>query len=216
MPHHTLRRIAATALVAVASVGFAGCATPAPVASETTTPNATATAPAGSSPASAVPGGTFDAVVGLIVERLDTAPQVAASKLFTGQPVTDPAREQVVLDAAAAAAQLAGADTDYVQAVFADQIGASKLVQQSLLDQWAAGSAPAPTTAPDLATEVRPVLDRITAELVPALAAVQQYRSDPGCGGAVAASTASATAAAPVSVPEVAAALPTATAHLCS
>ncbi|ARJ06527.1 hypothetical protein GCM10010988_17920 [Cnuibacter physcomitrellae] len=216
MPHHTLRRIAAAALVAVAGIALAGCGSPAPVSSETATASATATAPTGSSPASAVPGGTFDAAVGLIVERLDTAPQVAASKLFTGQPVTDPAREQVVLDAAAAAAQQAGADTDYVQAVFADQIAASKLVQQSLLDQWAAGSAPAPTTAPDLATEVRPVLDRITAELVPALAAVQQYRSDPGCADAVAASTASASAAAPVSVPEVAAALPTATARLCS
>lgn len=209
----SLRRLAAAAaLVAVASVGLAACTSdPAPGASS----SAIATATAIGTPASTVPTGAFDTVVALLVERLGTAPQVAASKHFSGQPVTDPAREQVVLDAAAAAAQQAGADADYVNAVFSDQIAASKLVQQSLLDQWAAGTAPAPTSAPDLATEVRPILDRITTELVPALAAVQQYRADPGCADAVAASTASVSASAPAATPEVAAALPTATAHLC-
>lgn len=214
-----LRRVvAAASLVTAAGLALAGCATgTAPASLSTPTASAALSTPAAtgsavSTPASDVPSGAFDAAVGLIVERLDTAPQVAASKHFSGQPVTDPAREQVVLDTAAAAAQQAGADPEYVRSVFTDQIAASKQVQQSLLDQWAAASAAAPTSAPDLATEVRPILDRITTELVPALAAVQQYRSDPGCADALAASLAAVTP----STPEVAAALPAATAHLCS
>ncbi len=158
----------------------------------------------------------FDAVLALVLERLSTGDAVAASKLFSGQPVTDEAREKAVLDAAAARASEVGADAGYVSLVFTDQIAASKQVQQSLLDAWASGAQPAPATAPDLATEVRPILDRITSELVPALGAVELYRSDPGCAAVLdqAAHTAAAGAASSMSSSAIDA-LPTAIAHLC-
>jgi chorismate mutase len=198
-------------------VGLAGCAAgggsspataPAQMSSESaqTTPAAPSESP--------VPTRAFDEVLALVVERLATGDSVAASKLFSGQPVTDEAREKAVLDAAAARATEVGADQNYTAKVFEDQITASKEVQQSLLDAWAAGDAVPPTTAPDLATEVRPILDRITQSLVPALGAVEQFRDDPGCDAAVTASTVVASAHTTASHAALAA-LPTATADLC-
>lgn len=211
---------AATALVLAALV-LSGCATTSgvgtastPAATATSTPAASATS---SAPAvSAIPTAAFDDVLALVVERLATGDTVAAAKYFSGQPVTDEAREKAVLDAAAARAAEVGADTTVVALVFADQISASKEVQQALLDSWAAGTTAPPSTAPDLATEVRPILDRITQELVPALKSAEQYRADPGCAAAVesAATTAIAAAASAASSAALAA-LPTATAHLC-
>ncbi|MBM9465928.1 gamma subclass chorismate mutase AroQ [Nakamurella leprariae] len=212
MPASRRRLVAPLAITLAGGLSVAGCAAPARTAP------APATAEAAPSP-SALPvaapdgavDGAADAVIALVIERLETAPQVAASKLFSGQPVTDAVREQVVIDAAASAATDAGADVAYVTAVFADQITASKEVQQALLDGWAAEPSAAPTTAPDLATEVRPVLDRITTELVPALATLQAFRDDAGCAAAVD----DAQTATPAMSAEVAAALPTAVASLC-
>ncbi len=223
-------------------VTLAGCSsTSAPAsAPAASVADSVASTPAASAD-SAIPGGAFDPVLALIVQRLATGDAVAAAKHFSGQPVTDAAREKAVLDAAAARAAEIGADQAYVAAVFADQISASKQIQQSLLDAWASGAAAPPTTAPDLATQVRPVLDAITQDLVPALAAVERYRTDPGCASAVAeaasaaataadsatsgtttttTTTASVAAAAPpgaasVASPTALAALTAATAHLC-
>lgn len=217
---------AATALAAVLCTAMllTGCADSGAVDTgiAPSTISGTAVAPpAASSESNAptVPVGAFDAVLALVLERLSTGDAVAASKRFSGQPVTDEAREKAVLDAAAARAAEVGADADYVALVFADQITASKQVQQSLLDAWASGELTAPASAPDLATEVRPILDRITNDLVPALGALEVDRSAPGCAAELeaAAKAATATAAGSASPPSTAAldALPTAIAHLC-
>lgn len=208
-----IRGVAVVAAVS-AALALSGCATttPAAVTAATSTPAASATADASAAPA--IPQGAFDEVLGLVVERLATGDSVAASKYFSGQPVTDEAREKAVLDAAAARADEVAASPEYIALVFTDQISASKEVQQALLDSWASGAAPAPATAPDLATEVRPILDRITQGLVPALGAVEQYRSDPGCAAAVETSVATASAATTASATALAA-LPTAIVHLC-
>ncbi|MFB2583497.1 gamma subclass chorismate mutase AroQ [Herbiconiux liukaitaii] len=213
------RSLGAMAGLLIAAGVLAGCSatvtdTP-PTADAAATSTASSTASPGDAEGDAafsVPDDAFTAVLALVVERLDTGDTVAASKFFSGQPVTDEAREAAVLDAAAARASEVGADAGYVAAVFADQITASKQIQQQLLDEWAAGSATPPASAPDLATEVRPILDRITAELVPALGEVQEYRDDPGCAEALAAGIAAAT---PPASAVGQAALPAATASLC-
>ncbi|MFB2582984.1 gamma subclass chorismate mutase AroQ [Herbiconiux sp. P15] len=217
------RSLGAMAGLLIAAGVLAGCSatvtdTP-PAADAAVTPAASSTESPGEADGEAagdaafsVPDDAFAAVLALVVERLDTGDTVAASKFFSGQPVTDEAREAAVLDAAAVRASEVGADAGYVAAVFADQITASKQIQQQLLDEWAAGSATPPASAPDLATEVRPILDRITAELVPALGEVQEYRDDPGCAEALAAGIAAAT---PPASAAGQAALPAATASLC-
>lgn len=139
---------------------------------------AVCTAPAPIAP-KAQPG-PFDALVTVAYERLATADTVAASKWSSRGAVEDPAREQVVLDAASAGATQRGLDPALVTAVFRDQIQASKVVQYGLLEDWTADPAHAPATAPDLAT-IRPVLDGVTPQLLDALAATAAARRDGTC-----------------------------------
>jgi chorismate mutase len=116
----------------------------------------------------------------LAAERVLVADKVAAAKWHSGQPIDDPAREQQVLDAAAAEAQQIGTDPAEVVRVFKDQIEASKVVQRGLFALWQADPALAPTSSPDL-SQIRAELDRIDRALVPAIADTQHVRSSPSC-----------------------------------
>jgi chorismate mutase len=119
-------------------------------------------------------------VVGLAADRLATADAVAAAKWTTGGAISDPARETVVLDAATAGATARGLDARDTTTVFRDQIEASKAVQYGLFSDWSADPGHAPASAPDLGG-VRPVLDRITPELLDGLRAAAAPRTGPGC-----------------------------------
>ncbi|GLZ52564.1 chorismate mutase [Actinomycetospora sp. NBRC 106378] len=128
--------------------------------------------------------GPWDPVVGVMADRLATADTVAASKYVSKAAVEDPARERVVLDAAAAAGASRRLDPAEVAAVLGDQIAASKVVQYGLLEDWTDRPTTAPTTPPDLAA-VRTTLDAVTPRLVEALATAQAARTDPVCRGEV-------------------------------
>jgi chorismate mutase len=119
-------------------------------------------------------------LVEVIDQRLELADAVAAAKWSTHGAIDDPAREQVVLDAAAAGAVRRGLDPAAVRVVFRDQIEASKAVQYGLFSHWSSVPTDAPTQTPDLAA-IRPVLDRITGELLDGLAATRQLRSPNAC-----------------------------------
>jgi chorismate mutase len=168
MGKRSLRSLAVSALVpaalVLASAGSVAAAAP-------STPT---TAPSTSPHAALVP------LVDLVAQRLATADTVAAAKFGTPSPIEDPAREEVVLDTAAAKAREQGLDADVVRAVFTDQIQANKVVQYGLYSRWTAHPDQAPTTHPDLA-QVRPVLDSITEGLVRELAATQDVRADDSC-----------------------------------
>ncbi|MFD7223865.1 gamma subclass chorismate mutase AroQ [Streptomyces sp. NPDC059892] len=117
----------------------------------------------------------------LFAERLLIADKVAAAKYGTDRPIDDPAREEKILDDAAARAVGLGLDPDAVVAVFGDQIEANKLVQRGLCTRWDAHPEERPTQRPDLDKEVRPALDRITAELLNTLVTTEGVRSSPSC-----------------------------------
>ena len=119
-------------------------------------------------------------VAELSAERLATADLVAAAKWGTDSPIDDPAREQQVLDSAAAQAQQHGADPDEVRRIFRDQIEANKIVQRGLFQRWTDHPDQAPTTRPDLAV-VRQEINRINTALVQALAGTSAARSVPTC-----------------------------------
>ncbi|MFD5750084.1 gamma subclass chorismate mutase AroQ [Streptomyces sp. NPDC127033] len=125
---------------------------------------------------SAAPGSGLTALVGLAAERILLADKVAAAKFGTGTPIEDPLREQQVLDEAKALAVEAGLDTGETVQFFRAQIEMSKVVQQGLYDLWTAHPDQAPAERPDLATEVRPELDRITTEFIDQLVATQKLR----------------------------------------
>ncbi|MFD7246577.1 chorismate mutase [Streptomyces massasporeus] len=121
-------------------------------------------------------------VTDLFAQRLLLADRVAAAKYGTDTPIDDPAREaQILADVRSRAAGL-GLDPDAVAAVFRDQIEANKLVQRGLHARWDANPGERPTERPDLAKEVRPALDRITTELLAALAETERARAVPSCG----------------------------------
>ncbi|KTR38521.1 hypothetical protein NS263_13125 [Curtobacterium oceanosedimentum] len=199
----------ALGLSAAVLSSLAGCAAESGTAAAPSSSRATTSSSASPEPGTAE---AARAVVALVAERLDTAPEVAAAKYHSGQPVEDAARERTVLDAARTAAERDHVDPDWVEAVFADQIEASKQAQTTLLDEWSRHPDRAPAEAPDLTTTVRPTLDRITTELVSGLARLQDVRDDPSCTRDLR----RAARAVHVSDAPVQQALPTAIEHLCA
>lgn len=115
-------------------------------------------------------------LVGLAAERILLADKVAAAKFGTDTPIEDPVRERQVLDQAAALATQAGIDVTDTVEFFRAQIEMSKVVQRGLFELWTAHPELAPTERPDLGTEVRPQLDRITTEFIDQLVATQDLR----------------------------------------
>lgn len=128
-------------------------------------------------PAAAAPSGEgLTPLVGLAAERILLADKVAAAKFGTSTPIEDPVREQQVLDRAAALAGQAGIDVPETVEFFRAQIEMNKVVQRGLYDLWTRHPELAPTERPDLATEVRPALDRITVSFIDQLATTADLR----------------------------------------
>jgi chorismate mutase len=126
---------------------------------------------------------TLDPLADVSAERVQIADLVAAAKFGTTSPIDDPAREQAVLDAAAARSVELGIDPEVSKRVFRDQIEANKLVQRALFERWTAHPDEAPKERPDLAKEVRPKLDRITTQLLDQLRDTQRIRKSLTCKG---------------------------------
>lgn len=119
-------------------------------------------------------------LVELAVQRLGTADTVAAAKWVNGGPIVDLDRERAVIDTAAAGATPRGLDPGETAQFFQDQIEASKAVQYGLFSDWTVDPAGGPATAPDL-VQVRPVLDRMTGDMLDALAASNDLRAGSDC-----------------------------------
>lgn len=98
----------------------------------------------------------------LIDTRLKVAPLVAKSKWNTKAPIDDPVREKVILDSVKSKAQKMGVDENLAIHFFQAQFEAGKMVQRQLHSQWKAQNQVPFNPAPNLATEVRPVLDSLT------------------------------------------------------
>ncbi|MBP0598419.1 gamma subclass chorismate mutase AroQ [Herbaspirillum sp. LeCh32-8] len=117
--------------------------------------------------------------------RLDVAAPVARSKWNSHAPIDDPAREQAILDDVAGRAQAMGLDAPWARRFFQDQFDAGKIVQRDLHRLWKIERRPPFPNPPDLAHEVRPVLDRLTPELLAALARLKGRWCDPEVMGAL-------------------------------
>jgi chorismate mutase len=109
-------------------------------------------------------------------QRLQLADKVAAAKFGTTSPIDDPVREQQVIDQVTALSQQIGLDPAVGSRFFRAQIEANKVVQRGLFARWTAHPETAPTEKPDLATEVRPALDRLNGQLLDQLLATSRLR----------------------------------------
>ena len=97
--------------------------------------------------------------------RLALMDGVAAAKWRSGKPVLDAAREAEVLEQVARQATQYGLATEPVRDWFALQMRLAREWQERRQQTWRAqGGLPATMAVPDLAKEIRPQLDRITAQ----------------------------------------------------
>jgi chorismate mutase len=119
-------------------------------------------------------------LVALASQRLALAEPVARWKWANHKPISDPRREAELLSGVERRATTSGIDPAYARAFFEDQIAASKMLQDALFAQWRASRAP-DGVAPDLATQTRPQLDRLTQALLAGLARAQPLRDAPDC-----------------------------------
>ena len=126
------------------------------------------TAPVGAAPAFADADADVRAVYQSMQARLRLMPDVAAWKYARNAPVVDPERERQVLDATVRQATDLGIDGESARRLFSLQIRLAVRVQESLIAEWRAGAS-VPQDVRDLATELRPQLDRIGTELLQAI-----------------------------------------------
>lgn len=86
------------------------------------------------------------------------------AKHNSGAPVEDRARERQVILGAVRLAVKQGIDVELTLKVFTAQIEANKVAQRAFLAKWK--GLPAFDAVPNLATQVRPELDRLTPLIV--------------------------------------------------
>lgn len=103
-----------------------------------------------------------EALLKLINKRLLVAPLVAKSKWNTKAPIDDPAREKIILDNVDIQSEKVGVDQAFARNFFQAQFEAGKIVQRRLHHQWQVQNLGPFDPVPELATEVRPVLDSLT------------------------------------------------------
>jgi chorismate mutase len=116
-----------------------------------------------------------DPLMGLVTlmrQRLDLMVDVARSKWNTGSSVEDLAREKGLADDVAGLAPRHGLNPQLAATFFRAQIEAAKLVESALIARWTLAHAKAFADAPDQRAVIRPKIDRLTEELLAALAAV--------------------------------------------
>jgi len=111
-----------------------------------------------------------DRLLGFIGERLEVAPAVARIKWNTKAPIEDRLRERQIIDDVARRTNEYGLNSAIAASFLRGQIEASKTVQNALHAEWTASTQPAFTEVADLDRDLRPVLDRLTAMMLRALA----------------------------------------------
>lgn len=115
------------------------------------------------------PGDAVANALSLADQRLALMSDVAAAKWRAHQPIGDPAREAVVIQAAATHAAQAGLAREPVEKLFALQIAMARQVQESLFERWQREGFDDKLPARSLAQELRPQIDRLTAQWIEAL-----------------------------------------------
>jgi chorismate mutase-like protein len=115
----------------------------------------------------------------LIDARLLLALDVAEYKWNHHVAIEDLPREAQVIQALAREASALGVPQPWAERFFRAQIEASKTVQDALFQGWDAARRGQFPDAPDLATVTRPKLDKLTGQLMHALAGNWPVLSDP-------------------------------------
>ena len=125
------------------------------------------------------PAATAFETLQTIDARLALMDGVAAAKWRSGKPILDSARETAVLEQVTVQATQYGLATEPVRDWFALQMRLAREWQERRHGAWREqGGLPADTTVPDLAKQIRPQLDSITAQQLLLLARDQADWAD--------------------------------------
>jgi chorismate mutase len=108
----------------------------------------------------------------LIDERLALVTEVARYKWNTGAAIEDPPREQALLESLRQRAVAVGVRPTMVDAFFLAQIEAAKQLQHELFTRWRSEEREKFPGVADLATGIRPGIDRVTDQMLEALAGI--------------------------------------------
>jgi len=106
----------------------------------------------------------------LIDARLAVMADVARYKWNTGGSIEDPARERDLLAALTRQGESQGVPAQRTAMFFEAQFAAARQLQQDLFVLWRSQKRERLPPAPDLARQIRPALDAISADMVRALA----------------------------------------------
>jgi chorismate mutase-like protein len=106
----------------------------------------------------------------LIDARLAIVTEVARAKWNTQAPIEDPAREQALLQSLRERGAGLGLGTAAVNRFFGAQIEAAKVLQRELFVQWRREQRGQFPGVADLARDIRPEIDRVTASMLEQLA----------------------------------------------
>ncbi|SUA89689.1 gamma subclass chorismate mutase AroQ [Pandoraea pulmonicola] len=137
-----------------------------------------ATMPGASAKPRPVVDPVLDPLMNGILERLAISEAVARNKFSSGKPVQDTPRELALLDSVAERATQFGLTPAQARTFFRLQIEAGKLVQTALLARWTR-EGHAPGEPVDLATRLRPALDRLGTSLMHDLGRLCALPDDP-------------------------------------
>ena len=108
-----------------------------------------------------------------MADRLALIPDVARHKWNTGTAIADPAREQVLIEAAVVKGRQFGIPDKVTRAALEAQIIASKQMQQELIDAWQAAGEGTFASVPDFLGETRPKIEEATNRLIREFGAAQ-------------------------------------------
>ncbi|HMA11144.1 MAG TPA: gamma subclass chorismate mutase AroQ [Steroidobacteraceae bacterium] len=108
----------------------------------------------------------------LIDERLALVTEVARYKWNTGAAVEDPPREQALLESLREKAVALGVPRQRVDAFFLAQIEAAKQLQHELFARWKRERREKFPGIAELATSIRPDIDRVTNQMLQTLASL--------------------------------------------
>lgn len=122
-------------------------------------------------------------LVELMAQRLEMAREVAWIKFENNAPVKDRKRESELLVSLVAQGTQAGIPAAEVESFFQAQIRASRQVQSGLIFGWRRGRTLPAIPPRDLRRDIRPQLDRISAELLRELAAGTGRGANPALAG---------------------------------
>lgn len=109
---------------------------------------------------------SLDRLLLLMRSRLDLAQDVAKNKWNTKSAIEDLPREKIIIDGLAVQAAQHGLVGPKIKRFFRAQIEGSKILQTTLFVQWEVAGQKNFSGMPDLAKDIRPVLDKMTPDML--------------------------------------------------